>query len=180
MDMYAKQQLSPPRCPHSGQQEATGLCIITVGNSLRGDDGIAAELCDKVPQRVLEDVCRFDLGTYTSYLTDCLQGHTAAIIIDSTCDGLPPGSVTIVDLNAMLEEPNLSIKSTHGMSVADELKLASQLGVLPSRLIFFGVEIGDVDWDENISPQLQAKLPQLVSNLSFMIARILEALKKNA
>lgn len=178
--MYAKKHPTRPNCPHSGMETATGLCIVTIGNSLRGDDGIAAALCDKLPERVLSGVCRFDLGPYTSYLADCLQGHKGAIIIDSTCDGLSPGSVSIVDLTTSLAGPDVNINSTHGFSVADELKLAGQLGVLPNRLIFFGVEIGEVNWKEKISPALESKLPQLVSNLSFLVERILEALRKDA
>lgn len=178
--MYARKHPDRPNCPHSGLESATDLCIVTVGNSLRGDDGIAAALCDKLPERVLSGVCRFDLGPYTSHLADCLQGHKAAIIVDSTCDGQSPGSVSIIDLSTMLEGPDVSINSTHGFSVADELKLAGQLGVLPKRLIFFGVEIGEVNWKETISPALESKLPQLVSNLSFLVERILEALRKDA
>ncbi len=136
LEMYAKQQQSPSRCQHSELVQPAGLCIVTVGNSLRGDDGIASALCENLPATVLSDVCVFNLGTYTSYLSDCLKGHKAAIIIDSTCDGLSPGSVSIIDLHALLEGPNLNINSSHGFSVADELKLAKQLGSLPIRLIF--------------------------------------------
>ncbi|MCC7530221.1 MAG: hydrogenase maturation protease [Candidatus Melainabacteria bacterium] len=153
---------------------------MTVGNALRGDDGIAAALCENLPAAVLSDVCVFNLGPYTSYLSDCLKGHKAAIIIDSTCDGLSPGSVTIIDLQALLEGPHLNIKSSHGFSVADELKLSKQLGSLPNRLIFFGVEIGEVNWKETISPALKEKLPLLVSNLAFLVQRILETLRKDA
>lgn len=180
MEMYAKQQQNPSRCQHSELVQPAGLCIVTVGNSLRGDDGIASALCEHLPATVLSDVCVFNLGTYTNYLSDCLKGHKAAIIIDSTCDGLSPGSVSIIDLHALLEGPNLNINSSHGFSVADELKLANQLGSLPNRLIFFGVEIGEVNWKETISPALKEKLPLLVSNLAFLVQRILETLRKDA
>ncbi len=173
--MYVKSQPSPTRCQHL---EPASLCIVTIGNSLKGDDGIASALCEKLPESVLSDVCLFDLGPYTSYLSDCLKGHKAAIIIDTTCDGLSPGSVTIVDLQALLEGPKLNINSSHGFTVADELTLAKQRGTLPNRLIFFGVEIGEVNWKEKISPALQEKLPLLVSNLAFLIQRILEILRK--
>lgn len=178
--MYARKHPVEPQCCHSAAAEPIGLCIVTVGNSLRGDDGIASAMCDQLPPRVLSDVCRFDLGTYTSYLSDCLKGHKAAIIIDSTCDGLSPGSVSIIDLNSVLEGPSLDIKSTHGFSVVDELKLASQLGALPNRLIFFGVEICETNKKDQISPALKAKLPQLASNLAFLVERILETLRKDA
>lgn len=180
LEMYAQREFSPTRCQHSEQSNPAGLCIVTVGNSLRGDDGIASALCENLPETVLSDVCLFNLGTYTSYLSECLKGHKAAIIIDSTCDGMSPGSVSIIDLHALLEGPNLNINSSHGFSVADELKLAKQLGSLPNRLIFFGVEIGQVNWKETISPALQEKLPLLVSNLAFLVQRILETLRKDA
>lgn len=180
LEMYAQRQHVPRRCRHSELESPAGLCIVTVGNSLRGDDGIASALCQSLPETVLSDVCLFNLGPYTSYLSDCLKGHKAAIIIDSTCDGLSPGSVSIVDLHALLEGPNVNINSSHGFSVADELKLAKQLGNLPNRLIFFGVEIGEVNWKETISPALKEKLPLLVSNLAFLVQRILETLRKNA
>lgn len=180
MDMYAPKLADTMRCPHSAIPEPTGLCIVTVGNSLRGDDGIAVALCDNLPERVLNGACRFDLGTYTNRLGECLHGHKAAIIIDSTCDGLSPGSVTIIDLNVMLDGQSTNIRSTHGFSVIDELKIVRETDRLPNRLIFFGVEIGEVNWKEEISPALNKKLPQLVSNLSFLVERILEALRKNA
>ena len=180
MEMYAQEQLSPTRCQHSELVQPDGLCIVTVGNSLRGDDGIASALCENLPEAVLSDVCLFNLGPYTNHVSQCLKGHKAAIIIDSTCDGLSPGSVTIIDLQALLEGPNLNINSSHGFSVADELKLAKQLGSLPNRLIFFGVEIGEVNWKETISPALKEKLPLLVSNLAFLVQRILETLRKDA
>jgi hydrogenase maturation protease len=180
VEMYARQQQCPTRCLHSDLVQQDGLCIVTVGNSLRGDDGIASALCENLPESVLSDVCVFNLGPYTNYLSECLNGHKAAIIIDSTCDGLSPGSVSIIDLHALLEGPNLNINSSHGLSVADELKLAKQLGSLPTRLIFFGVEIGAVNWNETISPALKEKLPLLVSNLAFLVQRILETLRKDA
>jgi Ni,Fe-hydrogenase maturation factor len=85
-----------------------------------------------------------------------------------------------MDLNGVLDQPVLNINSTHGFSVADELKLAKQLGTLPRRLIFFGVEIGEVNWKDKISPALEEKLPQLVLNLALLLERILETFRKDA
>ena len=179
-NMYARQNTETPRCHHSQAEHASGLAIVTIGNSLRADDGIASALCDQLPHETMVDACRFDLGTYSNYLSECLKGHKAVIIIDSTCDGRSPGSITIVDLNSLLESSTLDIKSTHGFSLLDELKLAKEQDLLPPRLIFFGVEIGEINWKESISPALQEKLPQLVKNLAFLVQKMLEALRKDA
>ena len=181
-DMYALKHSETPQCSHSTQSKPSGLCVITVGNTLRGDDGVAVKICNNVPLPVFKDVCRFDLGTYTSYLGACLQGHKAAIIIDSTSNSRAPGSITIVDLNAYLEDEsggNLTIRSTHGLSLVDELKLLKEVGTLPERLMLLGVEVKDAE-SEKVSLDLQSKVPQLVSNLSFVVERIMETLKKNA
>lgn len=180
--MYALKHEEFPQCPHFQEVQPSGLCLITVGNTLRGDDGIAVKLCDKLPEPVLNDICRFDLGPYTSYLGACLHGHKGAIIIDATLNTGTPGSITMIDLNALIEDDgkiNTIIKSTHGFSLVDELRALKEISELPERLILLGVETGNVN-SESISPMLQAKLPQLVSNLPFIVARILETLKKNA
>lgn len=170
-----------PQCLHNSLPQPSRLALITIGNSLRGDDGIAARLCDALPESALLDVCRFDLGPYTGFLKDCLYGHKAAIIIDSTQNGTAPGTVTIIDLDAMLErEAIINLNSCHGFSLADELRIAKQYGALPEQLVFFGVEVENVDWTENISTKLQDMLPLLVQDLSHLVIKVAERLKQNA
>ena len=47
------------RCPHLKTMGATGLVLITIGSSLRGDDDLACALCNALPSNLLNDVCRF-------------------------------------------------------------------------------------------------------------------------
>ncbi len=179
--MNTAKTISNGHCQHSHQAEPSGLALITVGNSLRGDDGIGSSLCDVLPESVMKDVCRFDLGSYTGYLHECLVGHKAAIIIDSTKNGTAPGTVSLMDLAAMLDRATvMNVSSCHGFSLADELRIAKHYGTLPKRLIFFGVEVDAVDWTERLSSALEQKLPQLVQNLSVLVSKVVETLKRNA
>lgn len=169
-------------CDHShSQSSAAGLAIITIGNQLRADDGIAAALCDALPLHSLQGVCRFDLGVSTSRIAECLAGHKAAIIIDATCNGTGAGTVTLVDLNAAINRSApLEIKSCHGFSLFDELRLAKQTIELPKRMVFFGVEVADTQWCDALSPDLKEEVPGLAKGLSKLVHRILETLNKNA
>lgn len=179
--MQSATVITNPRCLHNSLPQPSRLALITIGNSLRGDDGIAARLCDALPESALLDVCRFDLGPYTGFLKDCLYGHKAAIIIDSTQNGTAPGTVSIIDLDAMLERQSIiNLNSCHGFSLADELRIAKQYGALPERLIFFGVEVENVDWTENLSTKLKDMLPLLVQDLSHLVKNVVERLKQNA
>ncbi len=170
------------RCSHSMAATPAGLCLISIGNTLRGDDGIASKLCDALPEQSLSDVCCFDLGTHCEYLSECLQGHNAAIIVDCTKSGAAPGTVTVLDLLSVLENHSSLSKlvSSHGISFVDELRLINGQGVLPKRIVFFGVEAGDVEWSQHLSEDMNRTLPTLVNRLSVVISVILESLKKDA
>lgn len=179
--MQTVKKLQNHQCLHSKAKQAEGLALITIGNTLRSDDGAASYLCDALSAHVLNGVCRFDLGSYTGFLADCLAGHKAAIIIDSTSNGNRPGTVSIIDLGAMVSKSTpMNISSCHGFSLADELRLAEKHNKLPKRIIFFGVEISKADWNEHLSNALKDTIPVLVSNLSLLITKVVETLKQNA
>ncbi|MBY0552499.1 MAG: hydrogenase maturation protease [Candidatus Obscuribacterales bacterium] len=171
------------QCDHSVGSEPAGLVIITIGNPLRADDGIAAALCNALPLPSLQGVCRFDLGVSTSRIGECLAGHKAAIIIDATCigNGTGPGTVTLVDLNAAINKRTpMEIKSCHGFSLFDELRLAKTTMELPKRMILFGVEVADTQWCDSLSQDLKGEVPALAKGLSKLVQRIMETLNKDA
>lgn len=178
--MKKAKAISRAHCPHQEEEEPCGLAIVTIGNSLSGD-GLLASLCNMLPAAASNDVCKFDVGSYKGCLSDRIAGHKAAIIVDSTQNGTAPGTVSLMDLSSMLNRATvMNFSSCHGFSLSDELRLAKHYGTLPNRLIFFGVEIDAVDWTDKVSPALQAKMPHLVNNLSLLVARVLETLKRSA
>lgn len=170
-----------PTCHHGIKPQPEGLALITIGNSQREDDGIAEALCDALPESALKGVCRFDLGSFTGYLGDCLCAHKAAIIIDSTNNGTGSGTVSIVNLGAVLDQASpMKIQSCHGFSLADELRLAKKFKNLPKRIIFFGIENSRTSWKNKLSSDLQARLPHIVEKLSLLVSTVLETLKRDA
>jgi hydrogenase maturation protease len=170
--------LTYERCHHAKLPEPEGLALITTGGGFSSDQGIAPALCDALPEGVLNGVCRFDLGSHVGFMADCLANHKAAIIIDSTMNGTAPGTVSIHDLAAGLKRTTpINIASQNGHSIAEELHLAKTSGKLPARTILFGVEaIGSTE----LSIALQKSIPNLVENLSLLVSKVLEALKRNS
>lgn len=179
--MLSPNQLNNGLCPHVDTQPQKGLALVTFGNSHSGDDGIAPAVCDLLPKSTLSSVCRFDLGTHTGYLCQCLGGHKAAIIVDLTNKGSAPGTVSIMDLSMLLERASpINIGSCHGLSLADELRQAYKSGRLPKRLIFLGIETDHADRDTQLSLALKAKFPELAMRLSLLVTTMVETLKRNA
>ena len=162
-------------CRHQLASKHGALVLVSVGNVLRGDDGVAQAICQELPDQVLDNVCRFDLGSYTNLLIDCLSGHDSAIIVDSTFSGAEPGTVTIIDLKPIIStRSEMLLQSCHGFSIVDELQLARWRGLLPGNMLFFGIEVANVDWGEGLSETLRRKLPDLTAELKQVIDRALE------
>jgi hydrogenase maturation protease len=156
-------------CLHT-RDAPEGLAVIAIGNDLRRDDGVARVLCRNLPQRVVAQVCIFDLGPFTAALKDCLTNHKAAIVIDSIASGAPPGSVTIVDLSEMLNAASpIRLKCSHGLSLFDELQVAARSVPLPRTITLFGVEAADAGYGMQLSQALSDALPQLNLQLAMLI-----------
>jgi len=167
------------QCRHAKGGEPGDLALITIGSAFRGDQGIAPALCNVLSDRMLVGVCRFDLGSHIGFLPDCLANHKAAIIVDSTINGTRPGTVSILDLGTVLDQNTpINITSSHGLSIVEELRSARKNRNLPKRIIFFGVEVGQIASSNGLSRDLQRKLPGLVDSLSLLVAKALETLKR--
>jgi hydrogenase maturation protease len=182
--MQRLEKISSMQCSHTKLGKAEGLALITIGDSLRGGDGIAINLCDQLEESTaLQDICRFDWSPQSGFLSECLSSHKGAIIIDSTQNGTAAGTVSIMDLGAMVERTSpMNIRSCHGFSLADELRLTKRSGRLPKRIIFFGIEVNELmrgNGGEKLSSKLTAMRPRFVNSLSLLMTKLLETVKKD-
>jgi len=149
--------------------------LVTIGNSLRGDDGLPKLLAEALPARIRTKICLADLGTYTGLLPDCLSGHRSAVVVDATLNGSKPGSVSIADLGQAVGQASpIMLEKSHGFSLLDELKLGGQSSNLPQRALFFGIEVCQTEWGSQISPLIQDRIPALCRRLSRLIDTLLE------
>lgn len=175
-----KMPMTVPKA-HSCGTAATGLAIITIGNTLRKDDGIATVVCDLLPAHLRVATCRFDLGLHTGYILECMTGHRVAIIIDAMRNGAEAGTVALIEIsNLKTAADSLRITSCHGISWMDELRLFARHEDLPSTILFFGVEIGSSEGEEGITSNLQENLPFIVRKLSCLIGGMQTKLNRHA
>lgn len=173
----AMQDTSSFRCRHqqSTEHPPEGLALISIGNSLRGDDGVASVLCDSLSGKTLQMVCRFDLGCFTANIGDCLPGHRYCIIVDSMVASSPIGTVLVIDLLTAVRKPSWPVlQSSHGFSLLDELRIASARIQLPERVVFFGIEVGTNDWSSALTASMKERLARLVDELTAVVLNIME------
>lgn len=153
-------------CPHQCETVRGGVALVTIGNSLRKDDAIAKLVAEALSDSTQNELCRFDLESYSQFLLDCVIFHEVAVIVDATKGQGKTGDVTIVDLaDVVHNNAKLKVESCHGMSFLDELKIGDKTECLPDKVYFFGIEVGDTDWGEGLSQQMEAKRSEISKRL---------------
>lgn len=198
------------------------LVLITIGNTLRSDDGVAEKCCENLPsaspflvqpgelftllsqpsntfrreispgsknitaEQVLHlpiesnhkerscQIIKFDLGLKSSLLGPCLTGAEAAIVLDAMNSEQEIGSVQIIDLRELIERnASFSLRSSHGISIIDELRILQSISKLPGYIYFFGIEIENFGPGEALSPGLQLKMAAIQSKLCLFAETLL-------
>ncbi len=109
--------------------------IICCGNRDRGDDAVGLLVADRL--RELGIPALIHSGDPLS-LMDAWTGADEVIVVDAAVTGAPVG--TIHRWNEPPPLTNAAAASTHGMGLAEAIRLGRQLCRLPSRLCIYGIE----------------------------------------
>ena len=138
------------------------IILFGVGNALRGDDGIGLVLARSVgafsPRRFTVRECTGEPAA----LLEQWSGLDAAMLFDAVQSGGPPGAVFRVDVTENPLPDAFKQTSTHGFGVAEAVELSRALGVLPARLVVYGVEAFSFDHGAEITPEVAAAIPEVV------------------
>ncbi len=89
-------------------------------------------------------------------LLDALEGIDAALLVDATCSGQPPGTVHEPALADLLEARPVS---THGLGVRQAIEMARALGRAPERIAIIGIEAASTA-GEGLSPPVSGALAE--------------------
>lgn len=142
----------------------SGNRIIGIG-SANGDDRAGWRCIDLLRERFSRDDSEaIAIGEVTSILHH-VEGCQRMAIVDACCSGAPAGTVT----RCTWPDPRIHGQhrhSTHGLGIAETLKLAEQLGRLPAEVTLFGVEVSACQPGSEISQPVAAGLEALVAELA--------------
>ena len=118
--------------------------VIGIGTPF-GDDAVGLAVARELRLPGVDTrLCRRPLD-----LVDALEGVDAAVLVDATRCGRPPGTVHEPDAADLREVRTLS---SHGIGVCEALSLARALGRAPPRIALVGIEAELVDGDALSGP----------------------------
>ncbi len=115
--------------------------IIGIGNSDRGDDGVGIWVANRIASADWPGVAVVSLDSADgTALLSAWQGADVAYVVDAVHAELPAGSVV-----RMVVSPGQRIGATlrslssHGLGLQEAIDLGGALGMLPRRLVVYGV-----------------------------------------
>lgn len=155
------------------------VLVAGIGNVFMGDDGFGVEIARRLAARSLRPgVDVRDFGIRGMDLVFALQDYDAAIFVDATPRGEPPGTLQVIEPEL---EPGAVSLDTHGMDPVRVLALARELGPVPERLLVVGCEpatrmTGDEDEVvSELSPQVRGALDEAVQLVESLLDELEEA-----
>ena len=138
--------------------------IIGIGQSLRGDDaaGLAAVHLWQETYQVMQPNVYVEFAELPGIgLLSLLEGTSVAILVDAVQSGSRAGTVHVLTEN-QLEIFMDGAGSAHGWGVAETLSLGRKLmpSTVPEQLILIGIEAGQLNLGEGLSPGVESALPE--------------------
>lgn len=153
-------------------KHGSATLIIGLGNPLRGDDGVGVCVVQKLMAHPLPPgVAVVDGGAQGLGLVNLMAGQQRVILVDAADVGRSPGQFvrfTLAEARLLGPDQHLSV---HAAGLRDALLLAEALEMLPSEVIIFGVQPRHLDWDEALSPEVEAILPNLIAAILAEVRR---------
>lgn len=138
--------------------------VVGIGNLLLQDDGVGVHVIRALEQRPLpSDVELLDGGTAGCDLLPFLTGAEKIIVVDAVQGGGPPGAVyrlTPEDCGGPQADGAISLHDLGVLVVLHDLQLLEGRSV---PVVIIGIEPGQIDVGMELTPEVEARIPQVVN-----------------
>lgn len=138
------------------------LLVLGVGNILMSDDGVGVHAVQALRRKPRAGVLILEVGTAILQAVSYLSWADRVIVIDALHAGSTPGSIYWTEFSNILRQP--------GSLSLHELDLSAALHFMPQscrgpEIFVLGVQPGCLDMGLELSPQVAAAIPEVVSIL---------------
>ncbi len=152
----------------------TVLTVIGVGSRLRGDDALGPILIDTLSKQTNSQLELVDAGSDALGILEYFQGRDHVIVVDACRMGREPGAVAEIDpsqIDLIIQDDPISL---HGLGLAESIKMAESLSMLPAELKIVGIEPESIQFNSSLSPSGQRALKMVVSIIYTELNRVVQ------
>lgn len=143
----------------------SSIRIIGLGNEFRGDDAVGLMAARRLRQEINDRAEVIEAEMVGVDLIDLMKGARAVILIDAARSGQSPGIIHRLDVSAGPIEVLMFPHSSHALGISEALELARVMGVLPPRVIVYGIEAGNTQAGQALSSQVAKALDEVVGRV---------------
>jgi hydrogenase maturation protease len=144
---------------------AEDIKIIGFGNKYRSDDGIGIRVIEEIKKLdFFKDIDVIDCGTSGIDLLFLAKSCKKIIIIDALDTGIDTDEVFCIkadDIEEFIKKDCKSL-SLHDLNLSDILKLIRTLKI-DTDITIIGIKPINMDFGEHLSPEIESKMPQIIS-----------------
>ncbi len=143
---------------------AKSIAVVGIGNSLLTDDGAGIHTLERFAESNSDDTIDcIDGGTVGLALLDRLAGLDGLVALDAMKLGKVPGSVTVLQDEAMDSHLRQQKGSVHEVGLSDLMDALRLRGELPHHRALIGIEPADMDWGTEPTEPVAAAIPEAAS-----------------
>ena len=138
------------------------MVVIGIGNIIHQDDGAGVHALRSLESdaRLPADVVLVDGGTRGLELLAEVQDCSCLLLLDALDVGESPGTVIKMTLDDLRGLPGAA--SVHQIGLGDLLATLPLISDAPTEVVLLGIQPAETDWGIELSPQVEAKLGDLV------------------
>ena len=148
------------------------LTVIGVGSRLRGDDAIGPLLIDALSDQTHSQIELVDAGSDALGIIEYFQGRDHVIVVDGCQMGRDAGCIEEIDptqIDLVIKDDPVSL---HGLGLAEAIKMAESLQMLPEDLKIIGIEPESIQFNSSLSVPVQRALKKAVKIVHTELNRV--------
>jgi len=125
--------------------------VIAIGNRLMMDDAAGICVVENIKNQLENCGVKVVIGeTYIDYAFSKLNKHDEFYIVDATCYGAPPGTITLKTIEE-IKNSRVQSYTIHSLGLIDMINLNK----IEVKGYFIGIEIDTIDINLRLSTKLQ-------------------------
>ncbi|GAA6200884.1 HyaD/HybD family hydrogenase maturation endopeptidase [Aquicoccus sp. SU-CL01552] len=123
------------------------VLVLGIGNVLWADEGFGVRCVERLAEtrQFGDDVCLLDGGTQGLYLLPFLEEADILIVFDAVDYGLAPGTLKIVEGDAVPSFMGAKKMSLHQTGFQDVIATAQLMGYCPETLLLIGCQPEEIE-----------------------------------
>lgn len=146
------------------------IAVVGIGNNLLQDDGVGIHALQHYERHHADaSVSCLDAGTVGLALMDRLSNLYGLVAVDAMRLGKAPGTVTVLQGEAMDTHLRTHHGSVHELGLADILDALRLCGDLPPCRAIVGIEPEQMDWGTEPTRKVAAAIPLATARIRDLV-----------